>query len=188
MEEIGNYALVIMRVIINLVTVGLVMASIPIMVRSVYTMVQAKSPRWDNLLFIPIVFLIFGLGLQLLPGLWIKSARIGISDARDEATLLQDELNSWLPENFPTDVPDTADDNGTTHTQLEITPEATAVPIVQSPTPEQVEEVVVVVTATPQPTPMPPTPTPAPPVCMGTSNQWLPGCVLPTPEGMTNGQ
>jgi hypothetical protein len=160
------------------------MASIAILVYAVATMVRNRQPRWDNLLFIPAALFLFALGLQVLPPLFMKSARIGLADSNAEAILLREELRGWLPEALPTVPGDNEPEQASnpadaTPVPAAATPTATATPWVIYFTPEPD---ISVITATPLPTatPIPPTATPLP-ICLGTRDSWLPGCVLPTP-------
>lgn len=185
MQDIQTFIVNGMYFIIDLATLFLVMASIAILVYAVTTMVKNRQPRWDNLLFIPAALFLFALGLQVLPPLFMKSARIGLADSRVEADVLREELRGWLPDAIPVPAGDAAEAVNT-HNQISI-PQPTAQSVVPptpwvvtaTPPPATAQPEISVITV--QPTATPPPPTPAPPVCMGTTKQWLPGCILPTP-------
>ena len=109
MQDIQTFIVNGMYFIIDLATLFLVMASIAILVYAVTTMVKNRQPRWDNLLFIPAALFLFALGLQVLPPLFMKSARIGLADSRVEADVLREELRGWLPDAIPVPAGDAAE-------------------------------------------------------------------------------
>ena len=98
MENFADLFEFVLNIILDVVQLGMIVAALLIVARSIYGMVQNKTAAWDNLLFVPIVLFLGAAMLQYYPPLLMKSARIGVQGSRAEADLLRNEMREWVPD------------------------------------------------------------------------------------------
>lgn len=158
MDNLSELFTNLVMIALDMISLSLVVVAVLIVAVAIYGMARNRSAAWDNLLFIPIVLFLGALLLQYYPPMVMKSVRIGVQGSRDEAQLLRDEMQQWVPDvSFDAGQPP----EPTTQTVIETSSPTTV--ILSTPFPTVPIAVTVLPTRPPAtPVPLSPSSTPTP--------------------------
>lgn len=97
MENLSQLLTNLVMIALDLISLALVVGGVLIVSLAIAGMARNRTAAWDNILYIPIVLFLGALLLQYYPPLLMKSVRMGVQGSRDEAQLLRDEMQQWVP-------------------------------------------------------------------------------------------
>lgn len=170
MNEIYQFGISLLQFIINILTLFFIGGIFYVIGLAVLSMARNQQPKWQNIAYTLVILAVGVALLRWYPPQVVGSIRIALESARPEATLLQAELQQWLPQ-APQSLP-------TIPSETTVPPTETPLPADTAVSTSLPQTAVPLPTYTPYPTYTPP-PTGAP--CTVTINGSTYPCA-PTPE------